>query len=91
LFDFCEKVDAHETLQKTIQNNDFCVAEPRTTSYKQLEKNNHKIIPTSSKNCVWRLSKNASEKHLQKTSPQIENTPKIDHFGVPPKQGTNKE
>ena len=34
-FEFCEKVDVNNMLQKHIQNNDFCIAEPRTTFYKK--------------------------------------------------------
>ena len=39
------------------QNDDLCIAEPRTTSYKKTCKNSPKIIPQSSKNHVRRPSK----------------------------------
>ncbi len=54
-------------------------------------KNNPKIIPTSSKNCVQRPSKNASEKHLQKNNTKITKKLKMNHFRVPPWGGTNGE
>ena len=44
--------------------------------------NNPTIIPHSSQNCIWSHSKNASNKHLQNNTPQIQQISKLNNLWV---------